>query len=185
MTGFVAWGFDIPSNPLPPAVKAEEHKKAPAPAPATTKSPKPKQHTQNSFRIPRWLSLFAKIILALVVAALCITGVVFVTDFFEAQMGHGGFIPRAPDQVDGAGAGHGFGVYDSAGNDQHGAVQPEEWCNKHPGDCHWVDSQARGQGINPNIHAESDSFLASGAGFLAPKWIALVVCVMGLSLVLV
>ncbi|EFQ29941.1 uncharacterized protein GLRG_05085 [Colletotrichum graminicola M1.001] len=145
MTGFVAWGFDIPSNLLPPAAKAEEHKKAPAPAPATAKSPKsPKQHTQNSFHIPRWLSIFAKIILALVVAGLCITGIVFLTDFFEAQMGHGGFLPRALDQVDGAGAGHGFGVYDSAGNNQHGAVQPEEWCNNHPGDCHWVNSQVRG-----------------------------------------
>ncbi|KAK2000239.1 hypothetical protein LX36DRAFT_699096 [Colletotrichum falcatum] len=140
MTAFVTWGYKFASDPLPPAPKAEEPKTTPAP----TKSPE--KHTHDSFNIPRWLSLGVKIILGILVAVLCVTGVIFLTDFFEATMGQGGFLPRASYPTDGPDAVHGFGVYDSAGNGHHGTNQPAEWCNKHPRDCHWTDLQARSRG---------------------------------------
>ncbi|KDN69600.1 hypothetical protein CSUB01_04917 [Colletotrichum sublineola] len=139
MTAFVTLGYNFASNPLPPAAK-EEHK-------TTAPAQGPKEHTHNSIRKPKCLFLAAKILLGLLVAGLCVTAVIFLTDFFEEKMGHGGFLPHTPCRADGAGAGHGFGVFDSARNGQHGTIQPGEWCKQHPGDCHWVDSQVCGSSL--------------------------------------
>ncbi|KAK2024630.1 hypothetical protein LX32DRAFT_94173 [Colletotrichum zoysiae] len=141
MTAYVTWGFNLPSNPPPPAAKEEKPKTPPPPA----KSPKQPTHI-TFFHLPGWLYRPAKIVVFLALAGLCIAGAVFVTDLLDAKIGHGGFLPHPPVRADGAGAGHGFGVYDSAGNGQHGAVKPEEWCQNHPGDCHWTDSQGSGSG---------------------------------------
>ncbi|OHW91508.1 hypothetical protein CSPAE12_09928 [Colletotrichum incanum] len=84
--------------------------------------------------------LLPKGVLILAVAGLCVTGIIFVTDFFEVKKGHGGFIPRLAYLVNEA-------IYDPGGNKHHGTVQPEEWCKKHLGDCNWADSQVCGSSL--------------------------------------
>ncbi|KAJ0166198.1 hypothetical protein CTA2_8289 [Colletotrichum tanaceti] len=134
MTAFVTWGYNFASTVPPPAAEAKQTE------PETT----PAKRVPIRFHIPGWISLTVKYTLAFGVLGLCITGVVFVTDFFEVKKGHEGFIPRPDQLIHGIGFGHpthGLPVYDSGNNGHHGIVKPEEWCGKHPGDCRWANSQ--------------------------------------------
>ncbi|TIC97173.1 hypothetical protein CH35J_007099 [Colletotrichum higginsianum] len=125
MTAFVTWGYNFaPSVPSP---AAEAKKSEPEATPA--------KRVPFRFHIPGWIYRTVKYILVFGVVGLCITGIVFVTDFFEVIKGHEGFIPR-PDHLI-----HDLLVYDSGNNDHHGVFEPEEWCGKHPGDCRWAESQ--------------------------------------------
>ncbi|KZL69431.1 hypothetical protein CT0861_09357 [Colletotrichum tofieldiae] len=168
MTAFVTWGYNFASSPPPPPIAT-----AAEPKTTSTQAQSPRKH----FYMPRWLFLTVKVVLALAVVGLCVTGIIMLTDFFEVRKGHEGIIPRPAYLVGEVNAGqpnHGIGVYDSGGNKHHGTVQPEEWCKKHPGTCHWAGSQARGRIMNPKTLSNSSRVLLPGLCALIPEWIILV-----------
>ncbi|GKT56933.1 hypothetical protein ColTof4_11088 [Colletotrichum tofieldiae] len=74
MTAFVTWGYNFASSPPPPPIAT-----AAEPKTTSTQAQSPRKH----FYMPRWLFLTVKVVLALAVVGLCVTGIIMLTDFFE------------------------------------------------------------------------------------------------------